>query len=166
MEKIKHLRNGQAVRLIQIAENPDWLDRAAGWFHEKWHIPEAAYRESMEENIQNPGGVPWWYLVLDEAENIIGGGGVIENDFHARKDLRPNFCALYVEKPWRGQGIARLLLDAGREDAGRRGISRLYLITDHEDFYERCGWRFLTMVDCDGGEVSRMYEAEAVLPRT
>ena len=32
-----------------------------------------------------------WYLCLD-GNRIVGGMGVIENDFHDRKDLCPNVC--------------------------------------------------------------------------
>ncbi len=35
---------------------------------------------------------------------IIGGIGVIENDFHDRKDLAPNVCAVYTEEDRRGDG--------------------------------------------------------------
>ena len=40
-----------------------------------------------------------------------GGAGVIENDFHDRKDLTPNVCAVYVEEHCRCQGIAGKLLE-------------------------------------------------------
>lgn len=46
-----------------------------------------------------------WYLCLDN-ERIVGGLGVIENDFHNRKDLTPNVCAVYTEQKYRCQGIA------------------------------------------------------------
>lgn len=32
--------------------------------------------------------------------------GVIENDFHDRKDLTPNVCAVYTEE-YRCQGVCR-----------------------------------------------------------
>lgn len=47
-------------------------------------------------------GVPEWYLCLC-GEKSIGGMGVIENDFHPRKDLAPNVCAVYTEGLWRGR---------------------------------------------------------------
>ena len=46
-----------------------------------------------------------------EEDRIIGGLGVIENDFHDRKDLSPNVCAVYTEENKRCQGIAGSLLD-------------------------------------------------------
>ncbi len=51
-----------------------------------------------------------WYLCL-AGEHIVGGLGVIENDFHNRKDLSPNVYAVYTEKEYRCQGIAGKLLD-------------------------------------------------------
>ena len=86
--------------------------------------------------------VPQWYLLLD-GETIAGGAGVIENDFHDRPDLAPNLCALFVEPEFRGRGLARALLDAVRADLAGMGVETLYLVTDHTEFYERCGWQFV-----------------------
>ena len=84
--------------------------------------------------------------------------GVIENDFHDRKDLTPNICAVYTEEAYRGQGIAGRLLHQAVEDLRAKGISPVYLLTDHTDFYERYGWKFLGMVQGDGeSHLSRMY---------
>lgn len=77
-----------------------------------------------------------WYLCLD-GENIVGGLGVIENDFHERKDLFPNVCAVYTDVAYRGQDIAWHLLNMVVEDMKAKGISPIYLITDHTGFYER-----------------------------
>ena len=41
-------------------------------------------------------------------DKVIGGLGVIENDFHDRKDLTPNICAVYTEEEYRN--ICRRLL--------------------------------------------------------
>jgi hypothetical protein len=49
-----------------------------------------------------------WYLCMDE-DNIIGGMGVIENDFHDRKDLSPNVCAVYTDAALPRDGSYRFL---------------------------------------------------------
>lgn len=83
---------------------------------------------------------------------------VIENDFHTRKDLTPNICAVYTEKNYRCKGIAGRLLNMAVEDMRSKGITPIYLITDHTSFYERYGWNFLCMVQCDGkSDMARMY---------
>lgn len=149
-----------AYKRIKIKDRPEWKDRAANWFHEKWGIPLKAYAESMEGCINGKNSVPQWYIVLDK-ENIIGGLGVIENDFHNRKDLAPNVCAVYVEKDYRCQGIAGKMLQFVCDDMKEQGIGTLYLLTDHDSFYERYGWKFLCMVQGDGEEeMARMYVHE------
>ena len=51
--------------------------------------------------------------------------------------------------------IAGLL---SRKDMKKRGINTLYLLTDHNSFYERYGWEFFCMVQGDGEDtMSRMY---------
>ena len=84
--------------------------------------------------------------------------GVIENDFHDRKDLTPNVCAVYTEPDCRCRGIAGHLLHMVVEDLRSKGITPLYLVTDHTGFYERYGWEFLCMVQGDGEpDLTRMY---------
>ncbi len=143
--------------IIRLEDRPDIKERAAQWFHEKWGIPLEAYMESMEECLEKDSAVPQWYLAM-ECGQIIGGLGVIDNDFHDRKDLTPNVCAVYTEEHKRGHGVAGALLNAVCEDMRNRGIGTLYLVTDHTTFYERYGWEFLCMVQGDGEpEQTRMY---------
>ena len=140
---------------INLRERPELKNKAAQWFHEKWGVPAEAYLECMEDylsgNTENG-----WYLCLD-GEKIVGGMGVIENDFHERKDLSPNVCAVYTESDYRKQGIAGKLLDMTVEDMRSKGITPLYLVTDHTGFYERYGWEFLCMVQGSDPEPTRMY---------
>lgn len=144
-------------KILRLTDRPELKERAARWFHEKWGIPLEAYMESMEECLEERGPVPQWYMALD-GERIIGGMGVIENDFHDRKDLAPNVCAVYTEVDWRGRGVAGSLLWYVCADMKEKGIDPLYLITDHTSFYERYDWEYLCMVQGEGeAEKIRMY---------
>ena len=145
-----------AYQYIALREKSEIKDAAAQWFHSKWGVPTEAYLECMDSYL---GGETeyGWYLCLD-GEKIIGGLGVIENDFHDRKDLTPNVCAVYTEEDYRKQGIAGQLLNMAVEDLRTKGISPAYLVTDHTGFYERYGWEFLCMVQGDGEpDMTRMY---------
>ncbi len=145
--------NYQIIRLI---DRPEMKERMALWFHQKWGIPKEAYLDSMQDALSGKA-VPAWYVAMD-GECIVGGLGVIENDFHDRPDLRPNVCAVYTEPEYRGGGIAGVLLDFVCRDMQACGIDTLYLLTDHDSFYERYGWTFLCHVMGDGEEQpSRMY---------
>ena len=144
-------------KIIKIRENAHLVEKCATWFNQKWGIPKEAYLDSMNDCIKNEGAVPQWYVALD-GEKIVGGLGVIENDFHNRPDLAPNVCAVYVEEEYRKQGIAGELLNYVVEDMKSFSVSPLYLLTDHTGFYERYGWEFFCYALGDGEEnESRMY---------
>lgn len=141
---------------VTLRQRPDLTDTAASWFNSKWGVPTEAYLECMHACLRGETEYDW-YLCLD-GENIVGGMGVIENDFHDRKDLTPNVCAVYTEEAHRCHGISGKLLNLVVEDMRSKGISPLYLVTDHTGFYERYGWEFLCMVQGDGEEeMTRMY---------
>ena len=91
--------------ILPLRDAPVLADAAAVWFSRRWGIPAESYRESMEQCLRRKAPVPQWYVVRDGGR-LLAGAGVIANDFHDRKDLTPNLCALFVEPPWRGRGTA------------------------------------------------------------
>ena len=110
----------------------------------------------MEAYLAKKAGYGW-YLCMDD-DKIVGGMEVIENDFHDRKDLTPNICAVYTEKDYRRKGVAGHLLNMVVSDLKFNGITPVYLVTDHTGLYERYGWEFLCMVQGDGEpDMSRMF---------
>ena len=141
---------------ITLRDKPDIKDTAAEWFHRKWGVPKEAYLECMDDYLC--GDTEYgWYLCLD-GDSIVGGLGVIDNDFHDRKDLSPNVCAVYTDETYRSKGIAGKLLNLAVEDLRSKGISPVYLVTDHTGFYERYGWKFFCMAQGDDEpEMTRLY---------
>lgn len=139
-----------------LREHPEKIADSAEWFHQKWGVPKEAYLESMNECILNKNAVPQWYII-EEQGKIIAGMGVIENDFHDRKDLAPNICAVYVENSHRCRGIAGYLLGSVCEDMHSKGIDVLYLVTNHNGFYERYGWEHFCNVNEDCGNIAKLY---------
>ena len=144
------------LQYITLREKPELMNTAVDWFHSKWRVPTEAYLECMEAYLNHETELGW-FLCLD-GEQIVGGLGVIENDFHDRKDLTPNVCAVYTEESHRCKGIAGNLLNMAVEDLRVKGISPAYLITDHTGFSERYGWEFLCMGQGNGEpDMTRMY---------
>ena len=77
---------------VDLRQRPELKEEAAAWFHDKWGVPQEAYLKCMEAYLNHETEYGW-YLCLDKG-HIIGGLGVIDNDFHDRKDLTPNVCAV------------------------------------------------------------------------
>ena len=77
---------------ITLREKPEIMHRAAQWFNSKWGVPTEAYLECMEAYLNHETEYGW-YLCMD-GDRIVGGMGVIENDFHDKKEFFPNVCAV------------------------------------------------------------------------
>ncbi len=143
-------------KYINLREKPEIKENAAQWFQSKWGVPKEAYLECMNDYLSGNTELGW-YLCFD-GDKIVGGLGVIENDFHDRKDLAPNVCAVYTEEEYRNRGIAGELLNMAVEDLRSKGITPVYLVTDHTGFYEKYGWEFYCMAQGDGEEeMTRLY---------
>lgn len=149
------LNGTEEICTVTLSDRQDMAEYAAEWFSSKWEIPYEEYISSITQSFS--GTIPSWYICLD-GEKIVAGAGVIENDFHDRKDLTPNVCAVYTEPWYRNQGIAGRLLNRICRDMSDKGIDTLYLVTDLEGFYERYGWERAGQVRCDGnGTESAIY---------
>ena len=141
---------------ITLRERPELGKEAASWFSSKWGVPEEAYLACIDDYLKEKTEYGW-YLCL-YGKDIVAGLGVIENDFHERKDLFPNICAVYTEEKYRNRGIMGKLLEKAVEDLRDHGISPVYLLTDHTGFYERYGWEFCCYARGNDEDTdSRMY---------
>lgn len=150
-------RNGEFINIINIRENPEYLDHAVDYFSSKWDIDRQIYHDSISDSITIDNPLPRWYLMLD-GERIIGSFGLIENDFMVRKDLKPWLCALYIEKSERGKALGSKLLAHGRQQAKTLGFDKVYLCTDIIGYYEKYGWSFFGLEESEFDDKTRVYE--------
>ncbi|MFO7635869.1 MAG: GNAT family N-acetyltransferase [Clostridia bacterium] len=148
--------------ILSVREHPQHAKRAIAWFASKFDIPLKEYEKSMEACMHTTGNLPRWYLLLDAEDEIMGGCGLIRNDFVDRTDLFPYVCALYVETKARGVGLGGRLLEHVRSEGATLGFEKLYLCTGHTGYYEKYGWKHIAMGVHPSGETSRIYEAPVI----
>ena len=148
-------------QIINIRECTEWLDRAADYFSSRWNISRELYLNSMNDSITTKHPVPRWYLLLRD-DDIIGGFGLIDNDFMVRIDLCPWFCGLYIEPAERGQQRGASLLAHGCREAAKLGYDKIYLNTDHTGYYEKYGWCYKGNFAHQNGTDTRVYEADTL----
>lgn len=149
------------IKIIPIRAYPDDLNKAVDYFSGKWGIDRKIYENSIADSITTKNVLPRWYLMRKGGE-LIGGFGLIENDFMVRKDLSPWLCALYVEESQRGGALGARLLARGRHEANALGFEKVYLCTDHIGYYEKYGWRFFGTEESEWGGDTRVYVADTI----
>lgn len=148
-----------SLKIISLKDEPHYKELASKFYSSKRGIPQNSYLKSIEEFIKNDNKslYPRWYIVINTKNNIneiIGGIGVIKNDFHSRKDLFPNLCALFIETNYRNKGIAKNLINYVCGDLKILGLKKIYLLTDLSSFYEKNNFQFLTMAKNEDSDIS------------
>ena len=148
----------EAIRELLVEYTGMLLDRApafAGYLERQGFERELTH---LREKYGTPHGRLYLVRVDGQAAGCV-----------AMRPLDQGKCELkrlYIRPAFRGRGLARALLDAVRADLAGMGVETLYLVTDHTEFYERCGWQFVGWVhDTDGGP-ERMYAAHTPAPGT
>ena len=150
------------MKLVSLREKPEMLEVFISYFQKNWANPDSmdVYDDCMRNAVLSDAKLPQWYLLLeDNTENtrIIGGAGLIPNDFISRMDLYPWLCALFVEPDFRGNNYGKLLIERCILDAGRLGYPEIYLATDHVGYYEHFGFGYIGTGYHPWGETSRLY---------
>jgi len=125
--------------IIGIHSNQEYLQKAVDSFTAWWKIDRRIYDDCISNSINTTSPLPRWYLLLKD-KDIIGGYGLITNDFISRQDLYPWLSAFYIEEGYRGSQLGSKLLEHAQSEASKLGYKKLYLSTDLEGYYEKNGW--------------------------
>jgi len=147
------------MKVINLREQKEYKEKSIAYFQEIWANDDSKlmYEDCISRSLVTESPLPVWYLLLD-GDKIIGCVGLITNDFISSMDLWPWLAAVYVEKEYRGNSYASLLIEAVKKDASKAGFSRLYLATDHNGYYEKFGFNYIGEGYHPWGESSRVYE--------
>lgn len=106
---------------------------------------KVAAREYFSSAV--PDGSYRGFLAVNEAGEVVGGGGVVVSpwpgSFQQEKPRRAMILNMYVEKPYRRRGIARALMEAmidwcKQEEFGYVG---LHASDEGRPLYEKLGFR-------------------------
>lgn len=145
------------MKIISVREQPDYTDRAIAYFQKAW--PEVApviYQDCIANAVNATQVLPQWYLLLDD-NKIIGGAGLITNDFISRMDLYPWLCALFIDEQYRNKGYSKYLVDHIKAATKRFGFPDLYLSTDISGYYEKLGFSYIGIGHHPWNESSKIY---------
>ena len=112
----------------------------------------------MEAYLSGKTENGWWLCLY--GENIVAGLGVIDNDFHDRKDLTPNVCAVYTEEEHRKKGLAGKLLNKVVDDMANKGVATLYLVTDHIQRLARINSNNINQIAKHANETGAVYKSD------
>ena len=95
-------------------------------------------------------------------DNIIGFYQLVEQELIIRKDLSPWINTVFIDNQERGQRLSSKLLEHDRTVAGKLGYAKVYLTTDHIQFYEKFGFREIGLDKFVWGRPTKIYEHDTI----
>ena len=148
------------MEIISVKTHPEYKEKIINYFISRWASEESknVYIDCISNASRNDS-LPNWYLLL-ENHKIVGGAGLISNDFISRMDLTPWLCALYIEEEYRGNNYGELLINKIKEDTLKLGYEYLYLCSDHVGYYEHFDFVKIATGHHPWGESSGIFECK------
>lgn len=149
--------------IFSMKEYPEYRKAFITYISEAWPALKDVAIAQMEESLSTAGALPLTFLMLKD-NRIIGFYQLIEQELLVRKDLSPWIAPLFIDKSERGQGLGALLLQHARKTVGGQlGYDKVYLTTDHIQYYEKYGFREIGLSQFEWGRPSKIYEHDTLL---
>jgi N-acetylglutamate synthase-like GNAT family acetyltransferase len=146
-------------RILNVIEYPEGLEKAIAYIHNKWGRANNLnyYSDAIKHSTHHPTGLPRFYLMVDDDNEIVGCFALVTNDFISRHDLYPWLACVYVESLHRGKRLSELMFEHAKTEAATAGYKEVFLTTDHDNFYEKFGWARMEDGYSSDGQVSKIY---------
>ncbi|MDD3471004.1 MAG: GNAT family N-acetyltransferase [Thermoguttaceae bacterium] len=155
------------MKIVPLCERMEFFDAVVQCLWNEWGKCKnltLSFWECWVRSSLHPAEVPQTYIAISETatgdmrgEQLLGTVSLWRSDLQSRQDLTPWLGGLYVVPAFRGRGVASALQRYVLRRAASMSIPRLYLMTEHEHFYERTGWIFLGTSPHETGVDVRIY---------
>ncbi|UVI33348.1 GNAT family N-acetyltransferase [Paenibacillus spongiae] len=136
------------------------MDEVSEWFWHDWGGGQSLdYMKYTTLHSAQRVRVPMLFITLAD-QRLVGTVSILMNDLRCRQDLYPWLTSLYVVEDMRNRGIGRLLQKRAIDEGRRAGYKNLYLITNHDGYYEKSGWIFKDLAPKMNGDFTRIYRKD------
>jgi len=145
------------ISIISLKDFPDYKQALMEYVEKSgigWLKPLSAI---VDEAFWGNKELPQCYIMLND-ERIIGYYQLVELELIMRKDLSPWITCVFIDPQERGRHLSSKLLEHGRTIGGKLGYPKVYLTTDHIQFYEKYGFREIGLDKFITGHPTKIYE--------
>src|SRR6185369_8106252 len=135
------MAGGEIVMEIgYLADHMEFVPILAEWHHHEWG--EFTLESTAAELRTHTGRsqIPTTVVAIDKGR-VIGSTSLLVADLIGWEHLTPWIASVFVSPDYRGQGVARALIERAVDEARLLGIHDVYLFTaSKETYYAKLGW--------------------------
>lgn len=142
----------EEIKTVAISEFPERKSELLNYIKANWPPVVASAEKQLDKS----------FMMLKD-NKIIGFYQLLDHEIIQHfEELTPWISCLFVDEKERGKRLGELMLIDGRKRAGNLGFEKVYLTTDHIQFYEKFGFKEIG-IDCFlNGRPTKIYEAETM----
>lgn len=144
--------------IYELKERTDLLEEGVNFFWKQWGSQEnyKFYQDCIINSCKTKSDLPRFYIAVQN-NSIIGSYALLRNDLISRQDLTPWFACLYIVPELRGNKLGAVLLEHAVKETRKIGFENVYLCSDLEGYYEKCGWDYLVKAYFFNGDPTKVY---------
>ena len=153
------------LKIFNIKDKPEYIKEVAELTQKEWGSKcksEDEYKnkiiKKINKIIDSFNNKYYCKLILLDSNKLLGFISIFEHDCDERKNLYPWYPTMNVDESYRGKGYSRVLNDAILKEARAKGITKIYLKTTLNNYYEKFGAKFLEVLE--NGEKIYYFELE------
>ncbi len=116
---------------------------------------------SLSKAMSENAFTEWERVIVALNENDIAGYcTVAKNDCIPDLPYTPYIGYLFVDEKYRGRRLSQQLISYAMSYLKTLGFLRVFLVSDHENFYEKYGFRVIDRKSAPWGEIEKIYMRE------
>lgn len=128
-------------KVIQFAQNCSW---GAG--------------KSLAQNMADNAFTDWERVIVAlHGREIAGYCTAAKSDCIPNVSYTPYIGYLFVDEKYRGQRLSQKLISYAMSYLQAQGFQQVYLVSDHENLYEKYGFKVIDKKMAPWGEMEKIY---------
>ena len=145
------------IKIYPIREHPEYIPAMLESLENHWPACMPWIKKHMAQVLQTKGPLPDAYIAV-EGDKVVGGYTLAIKEILWSKKKGLWIATLYVDPAFRGKHLSPILIDHARRRGGELGFGKIYLATEHTNYYEKYGFYTIGPDACAWGEPTQMFE--------
>ena len=151
------------MKIYTIRERPDLIPAMLESLEAHWPACMPWIKKHMKTVLEGEGPIPDAYIAVEDGR-IVGGYTLTVKELLYSKRHGLWIATLYMDPAYRGRHLSPALIEHARRRAGELGYEKIYLASEHVNYYEKYGIYTIGPDACAWGEPTQMFENTTLLP--
>ena len=152
------------MKIYTIRERPDLIPAMLESLEAHWNACMPWIEKHMKAVLETEGPIPDAFIAVEDGKIVGGYTLAIKQILYSRAEGLW-IATLYMDPAYRGKHLSHVLIDHARRRGGELGFDKIYLASEHVNYYEKYGFYTIGPDACAWGEPTQMFENTTLPPK-